>query len=53
MQISQLYDKKIDRRINPAVVVSEMNCINQEIEAYVFTNGVTKKYVQIPASRSK
>ncbi len=42
MQISKLYDKKIDRRINPAVVVSEMNCINQEIEEYVFTTGVTK-----------
>jgi hypothetical protein len=42
--IETLYDKKIDRRINPAVVVSEMEdyFINQEIEEYVFTQGITK-----------
>ncbi|SEF86241.1 BREX system P-loop protein BrxC [Flavobacterium urumqiense] len=42
--IETLYDKKIDRRINPAVVVSEMEdyFITQEIEEYVFTQGITK-----------
>ncbi len=42
--IETLYDKKIDRRINPAVVVSEMEdyFINQEIDEYVFTQGITK-----------
>jgi hypothetical protein len=42
--IETLYDKKIDRRINPAVVVSEMEdyFIDQEIEEYVFTQGITK-----------
>lgn len=42
--IETLYNKKIDRRINPAVVVSEMEdyFINQEIEEYVFTQGITK-----------
>jgi hypothetical protein len=44
MQISKLYDKEIDRRINPAVVVSEMKdyFVNQEIKEYVFTNAVAK-----------
>lgn len=44
MKIENLYDKEIDRRINPAVVVSEMEeyFINQEIDEYVFTTGVTK-----------
>ncbi|MCU0325315.1 MAG: BREX system P-loop protein BrxC [Spirosomaceae bacterium] len=44
MKIEHLYDKEIDRRINPAVVVSEMEdyYINQEIDEYVFTTGVTK-----------
>jgi hypothetical protein len=44
MKIFELFDKKIDRRINPAVVVSEMEeyFINQEIDEYVFTDGVTK-----------
>lgn len=42
--IKELYDKEITRRINPAVVVSEMEeyFINQEIEEYVFTQGITK-----------
>ena len=44
MQISDLYEKQIDRRINPAVVVSEMKdyFVSQEIEEYVFTEGITK-----------
>lgn len=44
MKIQELYDKDITRRINPAVVVSEMDeyFINQEIEEYVFTQGITK-----------
>lgn len=44
MQIQQLYDKDIERRINPAVVVSEMEeyFVNQEIDEYVFTSGVTR-----------
>lgn len=44
MNIEYLYDKDINRRINPAVVVSEMEdySINQEIEEYVFTPGITK-----------
>ncbi|GAW88409.1 hypothetical protein FPS14_contig00004-0074 [Flavobacterium psychrophilum] len=42
--IKELYDKEITRRINPAVVVSEMEeyFINQEIDEYVFTQGITK-----------
>lgn len=42
--IKELYDKEITRRINPAVVVSEMEdyFIKQEIEEYVFTPGITK-----------
>lgn len=44
MKIQQLYDRDIARNINPAVVVSEMEdyFIDQEIEEYVFTPGVTK-----------
>ena len=44
MKIQELYDRDIARRINPAVVVSEMEeyFINQEIDEYVFTQGVTK-----------
>ncbi|UOK42521.1 MULTISPECIES: BREX system P-loop protein BrxC [Flavobacterium] len=44
MAIKELYEKEITRRINPAVVVSEMEeyFINQEIEEYVFTQGITK-----------
>lgn len=44
MKILELYDRDITRRINPAVVVSEMEeyFINQEIEEYVFTPGITK-----------
>jgi hypothetical protein len=44
MKIQQLYDRDIARRINPAVVVSEMEeyFINQEIDEYVFTQGITK-----------
>ncbi|MCU4173933.1 BREX system P-loop protein BrxC [Carboxylicivirga sp. N1Y90] len=44
MLIQNLYDKDITRRINPAVVVSEMEdyFIKQEIDEYVFTQGITK-----------
>lgn len=44
MNIIQLYDRDITRRINPAVVVSEMDeyFINQEIDEYVFTPAITK-----------
>lgn len=44
MNIEQLYDKDITRHINPAVVVSEMEdyFVNQEIDEYVFTTGITK-----------
>ena len=58
MQISKLYDKEIDRRINPAVVVSEMKdyFIDQEIEEYVFTKGVTKnmhKFLDAVANKTE
>lgn len=45
MKIQQLYDKDIARRINPAVVVSEMveYFIHQEIDEYVFTVDITKE----------
>jgi len=44
MSIETLYDKDITRRINPAVVVSEMEeyYIDQEINEYEFTPGITK-----------
>src|SRR5690606_2941843 len=44
MKIQDLFDKDIERHINPAVVVSEMDeyFINQEIDEYVFTPGITK-----------
>ena len=44
MKIQGLYDRDIARRINPAVVVSEMEeyFINQEIDEYVFTQDITK-----------
>jgi hypothetical protein len=44
MKIQELYDRDIARRINPAVVVSEMEeyFIQQEIDEYVFTPGITK-----------
>lgn len=44
MKLQNIYDRDISRRINPAVVVSEMkeNVISQDIEEYVFTNDVTK-----------
>lgn len=44
IEIQELYDKEITRRINPAVVVSEMDeySIDQEINEYVFTSGITK-----------
>ena len=44
MRIQELFSKDITRRINPAVVVSEMDSysVNQEIEEYVFTPAITK-----------
>jgi len=44
MTIKDLFDRDITRRINPAVVVSEMDTysINQEIDEYVFTPTITK-----------
>ena len=44
IKLEQLYDRKIDRRINPALVVSEMDeySIKQEIDEYVFTPDITK-----------
>lgn len=44
IEIQELYDKEITRRINPAVVVSEMDdySTEQEINEYVFTPGITK-----------
>lgn len=44
MTIKELFDRDITRRINPAVVVSEMDTysINQEIDEYVFTPAITK-----------
>lgn len=58
MQISRLYEKEIDRRINPAVVVSEMKdyFIKQEIEEYVFTKGVTRnmyKFLDAVANKTE
>ena len=44
MKIHELYERDITRRINPAVVVSEMKPenIRQEIEEYIFTNDITR-----------
>jgi hypothetical protein len=44
MKIQELFDRDIARRINPAVVVSEMEeyFINQEIDEYVITQDITK-----------
>lgn len=44
MKLLNIYDRDITRRINPAVVVSEMgnDVISQDIEEYVFTKDVTK-----------
>ena len=44
MKIHELYARDITRRINPAVVVSEMKPenIRQEIEEYIFTNDITR-----------
>lgn len=44
MRIQELFSKDITRRINPAVVVSEMDdySVNQEIEEYVFTPTITR-----------
>ncbi|GAO28941.1 P-loop NTPase fold protein [Geofilum rubicundum] len=58
MKIQELYDRDIARRINPAVVVSEMEeyFIKQEIEEYVFTQGITKnvyKFLNAVASKKE
>lgn len=43
-KIHELYARDITRRINPAVVVSEMKAdnIEQEIEEYIFTEDITR-----------
>ena len=45
MTIKNLFKKEIDRRINAAVVVSEMDkeSVQQEIEEYIFTNDIVTK----------
>lgn len=56
MKISELYDRDIARRINPAVVVDEMDAysIDQEINEYIFTPGLTgNMYTYLNAIASK
>jgi hypothetical protein len=58
MSIEKLYDKDITRRINPAVVVSEMEeyYIDQEINEYEFTPGITKnvyKFLKAVATKKE
>jgi hypothetical protein len=58
MSIEKLYDKDITRRINPAVVVSEMEeyYIDQEINEYQFTPGITKnvfKFLKAVATKKE
>ena len=45
MKVKELFDRDITRHIDPAVVVSGVKHINQEIDEYIFTagdHGVTK-----------
>lgn len=44
MKLKSLFKKEISRRINPAVVVSEMDIesVQQEIEEYIFTNDIVQ-----------
>ena len=45
MLLKEIYDRKIDRDINPAVVVSDKKkeTIKAEIEEYVFTDELIEK----------
>ena len=45
MKIREIYDKKIDRDINPAVVVSNKNAdtVKAEIREYIFTDDLIEK----------
>jgi len=49
MKLSAIYEKEINRRINPVAVVSELNdeLIKQEIEEYVFTPDIYKYQYQV------
>lgn len=47
--IKELFEKPIDRRINPAVVVdhTDSETIQTEIDEYVFTNGLTEQLYKL------
>jgi hypothetical protein len=49
MLLREIYDRKIDREINPAVVVSDkkQETIKAEIEEYVFTDELIEKLYEI------
>ena len=49
MLLKEIYDRKIDREINPAVVVSDKKkeTIKAEIEEYVFTTELIEKLYEI------
>lgn len=49
MLLEEIYDRKIGREINPAVVVSDkkQETINAEIEEYVFTDELIEKLYEI------
>lgn len=49
MFLKEIYDRKIDREINPAVVVSDKKSetIKAEIEEYVFTDELIEKLYEI------
>ncbi|MFB9056534.1 BREX system P-loop protein BrxC [Mariniflexile ostreae] len=49
MLLREIYDRKIDREINPAVVVSDkkQDTINAEIGEYVFTDELIEKLFEI------
>ena len=49
MLLKEIYDRKIDREINPAVVVSDKKSetIEAEIGEYVFTNELIEKLYEI------
>lgn len=47
--IKELFEKPIDRRINPAVVVDHIDpeTVETEIKEYVFTNGLTEQLYKL------
>lgn len=49
MLLKEIYDRKIDREINPAVVVSDKKqaTIQAEIEEYVFTDELIEKLYEV------